>query len=786
MRCPERWLRSMVDPALDSDRLAHLLSMAGLEVEESGAVAPPFDGVVVAQLLSVAKHPDADRLSVCRVDAGGAQPAQIVCGAPNVQPGIRVPCALPGASLPGGGIGATTVRGIESRGMLCSARELGLSEDADGLMLLPADAPVGGELREYLDLDERVFLLKVTPNRGDCLGILGLAREVAALTGVPLAAPRIVPASVGCADRVPVRVEAPDLCGRFSGRVVRGVDARAATPGWMRSRLERAGQRSISALVDISNYVMLELGRPNHVFDRDRIRGGLVVRWARDGERLRLLNGQTIELAADVGVIADDAGLESLAGIMGGEASSCTPDTRNVYVEAAFWWPQAVQGRSRRYGFASEAGHRFERGVDFAGTAECVERVTELILSICGGAAGPLEDRIVDLPERAPVRLRAGRTSRLLGVEVGEAEAQRALERLGCAVVSAGADLLATPPSWRFDVSIEQDLIEEVVRLRGYDSVPARPPSAPMAMVPVAEGGDLLARLRARLAARGYQEAVTYSFVDEQWERELAGVSAPVALANPIAAHMGVMRSTLFGGLLDALRSNLNRRHSRVRLFEAGRCFAPDGDSYHQPCRIGGIACGSAHAEQWGVPARAVDFHDVKGDLEALLAPSKVVTERTAHPALHPGRAARVLVDGVDCGVLGELHPRWQQRYELPGPAVLFELEVDLLPVPGVPRLAAVSRFPAVRRDLAVILDESIPAQRILDAFGEERPDFVTEIEVFDQYAGEGIEKGKKSLAFRVLLQDTEKTLTDEDADRSVAQLIHILEKQFHGLLRRS
>jgi phenylalanyl-tRNA synthetase beta chain len=786
MRFPERWLRSMVDPALDSDRLAHLLSMAGLEVEESAAAAPPFDGVVVAQVLSVARHPGAERLSVCQVDAGAAQPVQIVCGAPNVQPGIRVPCALPGASLPGGGIGAATVRGVESRGMLCSARELGLSEDAGGLMLLPADAPLGRSLREYLDLDERVFLLKVTPNRGDCLGILGLAREVAALTGAPLAEPRIAAASVGCDDRVPVRIEAPDLCGRFSGRVVRGVDARAVTPAWMRSRLERCGQRSISALVDISNYVMLELGRPNHLFDRDRIRGGLVVRWARDGERLRLLNGQTVELAADVGVIADEAGVESLAGIMGGEESSCTPETRNVYVEAAFWWPQAVQGRSRRYGFASEAGHRFERGVDFAGTAQAVERVTELVLSICGGTAGPLEDRIVHLPERAPVRLRAGRASRLLGVEVGEAEARQALERLGCTVVAAGADLLATPPSWRFDLSIEPDLIEEVARLRGYDSVPVRPPVAPMVMLPVAEGGERLARLRARLAARGYQEAITYSFVDEQWERDLAGAAAPVALANPIAVQMGVMRSTLFGGLLDALRSNLNRRQTRVRLFEAGRCFVPDGGSYRQPCRIAGLASGSAHAEQWGVPARAVDFHDVKGDLEALLAPLRVVTERSAHPALHPGRSARVLVDGVDAGVLGELHPRWQQLYELPGPAVLFELEVERLPLPGVPRPAPVSRFPAVRRDLAVILDESTSAQRILDAFGKQRPDFVTEIEVFDQYAGEGIEKGKKSLAFRVLLQDTEKTLTDEDADRSVAQLIHILEKQFHGLLRRS
>ncbi|MFZ5512332.1 MAG: phenylalanine--tRNA ligase subunit beta [Pseudomonadota bacterium] len=790
MQFSENWLREFVNPPLDAPELARRLTMAGLEVEALQTVAPPFDKVVVAQVLSVDKHPDADKLKLCRVDAGQGEPLQIVCGAPNVAAGMKVPCALVGATLPGIQIKAAKVRGVESFGMLCSARELGLSEDHSGLLALPADAPVGQDVRRYLDLDDQRFTLKLTPNRADCLGVYGIAREVAALTGAPLRPLEIPAVPSTIPDRLPVRVVAPDLCGRFSGRVIRGVNARAATPDWMRRRLERCGLRSLSALVDISNYVMLELNRPNHVFDLARIKDGLEVRWARAGERLLLLNGQVIDLAPDVGVIADEAGVESLAGIMGGETTAVSLDTTDVYVEAAFWWPDAIQGRARRYGFTSDAGHRFERGVDFADTVAGVERVTQLILEICGGRAGPVDDQVLCLPERKPVRLRTARAAKILGIPISAEDIAAIFDRLGLAWERNGQDFLVTPPSYRFDMAIEEDLVEEIARLHGYDKIPVRIAQASIPMLPRGESARSPWQLRRLLAARDYQEVVNYSFVDGQWEQDFCANREPVVLANPIASQMGVMRSSLIGGLVGNLVHNLKRRVERVRVFEVGRCFLRDakGDQiagFLQPQRIGGLAYGTAAPEQWGIkPDRQVDFYDVKGDVEALLEPFAATYERLEHPALHPGRAARVLLEGVPIGLLGELHPRWVQKYELGAAPVVFELDLDALLRRELPRYAEVSRFPPVVRDLALVVAQTLPAEALWQGLRAAAPAVVRDIRLFDVYAGKGIEQEKKSLAFRVVMQDTEKTLSDGEVEAVLAKLIEAAQRNFAAKLR--
>jgi phenylalanyl-tRNA synthetase beta chain len=789
MQFPESWLRSFVDPPLTSGELAHLLTMAGLEVEALEPVAPPMSGVVVAEVLAVDKHPNADKLKLCKVDAGQGEVLAIVCGAPNVAAGMKVPCALVGAELPGVTISAAKVRGVESFGMLCSERELGLSQDHGGLMALAADAPVGADVRGLLGLDDKRITLKLTPNRSDCLGVFGIAREVAALTGAPLQRPQIVAAPVGIPDRLPVRVEAPDLCGRFSGRVIRGVNAGAATPEWMVRRLERSGQRSISALVDISNYVMLELNRPNHVFDFDKVAGGLEVRWGRKGEQLLLLNEQTIDIETDVGVIADEAGVESLAGIMGGEATAVDADTTSVYVEAAFWWPQALQGRARRYGFTSEAGHRFERGVDFADTVEGVERVTQLILEICGGAAGPLDDLPVNLPRRTPIRLRPSRARRVLGIDLDAGQIERLLGGLGLALVRDGDAYLVTPPSYRFDLAVEEDLIEELARIHGYDNIPAQASRAPLAMLPLPEGARSATQLKLLLAARDYQEVINFSFVDAQWEADFCDNRAPVVLANPIASQMGVMRSSLMGGLVANLATNRNRRVDRVRVFEIGRCFLR-GDAqevvpgFRQPLRLAALAAGPALPEQWGVATRQADFYDAKADVEAVLAPGVARYTKTLHPALHPGRCAAVWIDERQIGLVGELHPQWVQKYELGSAPVLLELDLEPLLARPLPQYREVSRFPQVVRDLALVVAQSVAAEALTASLRESAPAIVQDIRLFDVYTGKGIEPEQKSVAFRIVMQDTEKTLADVEVDAALAALVESATARFSARLR--
>ncbi|MEN7530051.1 phenylalanine--tRNA ligase subunit beta [Cupriavidus sp. DL-D2] len=814
MQFSESWLRTFANPEkISTDALSHALTMAGLEVEEVGPVAPPFNKIVVANVLATERHPDADRLNVCRVDVGTGEPLQIVCGAPNVKPGIKVPCALVGAVLPPAETGGKPfeikvgkLRGVESYGMLCSARELKLSEDAGGLLVLPEDAPVGQDIRQYLDLDDQVFTIKLTPNKADCLSIHGVAREVSALTGAELTLPSMTPVAVTLQDKLPVKISAPDLCGRFSGRVIRGVNAHAATPAWMVQRLERSGQRSISALVDISNYVMLELGRPSHVFDLDKIHGGLDVRWGRKGEQIKLLNGNTVEVDEQVGVIADDKEIESLAGIMGGDSTAVTLDTTNIYLEAAFWWPNAIQGRARRYNFSTDAAHRFERGVDYATTVEHIERITSLILDICGGQAGPVDDQIVNLPQRKPVQLRVARAERVLGIELSSAEIADVFLRLKLPFTrvqgAEGEVFEVTPPSYRFDIEIEEDLIEEVARIYGFERIQARPPIAESEMRPTNEARRSQHVVRHALAARDLNEVINFAFVEEKWELDFAANDNPIRLLNPIASQLAVMRSTLIGGLVDKVRYNLNRKASRVRLFEVGRVFHRDANvadggltvaGYHQPMMAAGIAYGPAFEEQWGVATRQVDFFDIKGDVEALFHPRTPRFEPVAHPALHPGRAARVIVDGKPVGVVGELHPRWLQEYELTNAPVVFELELDALRDVGMPVYTEVSKFPAAVRDLAVVVKQSVRVQDMADAMRTALDKaglghFVQALVLFDEFrpkaASASIGADEKSLAFRVTLQDTGATLQDETVDNAVRCMVDALTAGFDARLR--
>ena len=794
MQFPESWLREFCDPPLSTAELAELLTMSGLEVEELRPVAPPFTGVVVARILEAAPHPNADKLRVCRVDAGAAspgEPLQIVCGAPNARAGILVPLALVGAELPPGEsgqplrIGVGKLRGVESRGMLCSARELGLSQDHAGLLELSAEAVPGADLRESLQLDDTVFTLKLTPNLGHALSVFGIAREVSALTGSPLRTPVIPPVAAVHDQRLPVEVLAPDLCGRFSGRVIRDVDPAAPTPAWMIERLARCGQRSVNALVDISNYVMFEYGRPSHIFDLERIHEKLVVRWGRPGETLKLLNGQTIEVDAAVGVIADAREVESLAGIMGGDATAVSDSTRHVYVEAAFWWPESVAGRSRRFNFSTDAGHRFERGVDPALTVAHIERITALVQQVCGGQAGPMDDQVLRLPAREPVTMRVSRASRVLGMPVDTADCTGVFERLGLAHTVEGDCIIVQPPSWRFDLAIEEDLIEEVVRVVGLHRLPATPPSAPVTARPVPEQARRPHAVRRALAALGYLETINFSFVEARSEAELAGNPDPIRVLNPIAAPLSVMRSSLLGSLVTVLKTNLARRAARVRVFEVGRVFRRDPAveeslstvaGVAQPLRVAGLAYGSADGLQWGSRERQVDFYDVKGDLEALLAPRPLTFVPDTHPALHPGRCARVESAGRVLGHLGELHPRWRQAHELPHAPVLFELDLAAVLEQPLPVFEPLPRQQSALRDVALVVSESVTHDTLMQAMRADPQQLVRSAILFDVFRPEpgtpGFGPGERSLAIRLELLDDLSTLTDDRIEAAVAAAV--------------
>lgn len=789
MKFSESWLRGFIDPAATGTEFTHLLTMAGLEVEEEESIAPAFKGVVVAQVQEVIKHPDADRLNICRVNVGG-EVKQIVCGAPNVVPGIKTPCALPGAHLPGDfKIKIAKVRGVESSGMLCSARELGLSDDASGLLILSADAPIGEDIRTYLDLDDRLLTLKLTPNRADCLSLVGIAREVAALTGAPVTYPEIRPVKPTINARRAIVLDAPHACPLYCGRVIAGADAKAPTPEWMKRRLERSGIRSISALVDITNYVMLELGQPLHAFDNARLNGAIHARMAHAGEKILLLNEQTLELQDDVLLIADDHQALAVAGIMGGEESGITLETTDIFLESAFFTPKAIVGRARRYGFGSDASHRFERGVDFGSARPALERATRLILDICGGQAGPLCEAEAQLPARTPVRLRPARVAKVLGITIAADETGSILQRLNLPFTRDGENFIVTPPSYRFDIEIEEDLIEEIARIHGYDNIPSHAPHACLTMLPQTEHARPLSLARQILNDRGFQEVINYAFIDAAWEADFAANASPIQLANPIASQMGVMRSTLISGLIANVVTNLRRKQNRVRIFETGRCFFRDANGapvagFHQPWKLAALAYGSALPEQWGVPTRNVDFFDIKGELELLLAPQTARFEAAMHPALHPGRCANIIVDDAVVGYLGELHPKWQQKYDLPLAPVLFEISLDILIQSQPPRFTEISRQPTVVRDLAIVVDGKMEFQQIFDTIRGRLPPLIREIRLFDVYTGKGIEQGKKSLAFRIVMQDTERTLQDAEVDAAMQQLTVCLQQDCAAQLR--
>ena len=811
MQFPESWLREFCNPPLSTQELADTLTMAGLEVEELQPVAPPFTRIVVGEIKDAQQHPNADRLRVCQVDVGQTELLNIVCGAPNARVGIKVPCAMVGAELPPGEDGKPflikvgKLRGVESQGMLCSARELKLSDEHGGLLELAADAPLGQDIREHLNLDDTLFTLKLTPNLAHALSVYGIARELSALTGAPLKQLEFPAVAQAHTDRLAVKISAPDLCARFSGRIVRGVNPRAATPQWMVDRLARCGQRSVAPLVDISNYVMFELGRPSHIFDLDKIQGGLDVRWGKPGEKLKLLNGNTVEVDGQVGVIADEQQVESLAGIMGGDATAVSDDTQNVYIEAAFWWPKAIAGRSRRYHFSTDAGHRFERGVDSGQTVEHIERITALVQAICGGSAGPIDDVQVGMQVAQPVTLRVARAARVIGMPLTQAQCVDALARLGLPLTQGEGTVTVMPPSYRFDITIEEDLIEEVARMVGYNQLPTTPPLAPITPKLRPENQRSSFAARRQMAALGYQETINFSFVDERWEHGLAGNAQPIKLLNPIASQMGVMRSSLLGSLLQVLKFNLDRRAQRVRVFELGRVFLRDAsvrntdstvEGFDQPMRIAGLAGGPADVLQWGRKEQGVDFFDVKGDVEALLFPLKAQFEPATHPAMHPGRCARVLLDGRAIGFVGELHPQWRQSWELASAPVMFELELDAVLQRVVPEFKTVPKHQSVERDLAVVVAESVTHAQIMAAIGAALPGTLLRHAVlFDVYRAKppkgadaapatGLALGEKSLAVRLTLGSGEVTLTDAEIDAAVQAVVATLAADTGAKLR--
>ncbi|SEW00998.1 phenylalanine--tRNA ligase subunit beta [Luteibacter sp. 329MFSha] len=792
MKFSENWLRELVTIDADRPALVHALTMSGLEVEEVTPLGDGLDGVVVAQIVEAAKHPEADRLQVCRVDAGQGELLQIVCGAPNARVGIRVPLAMVGATLPGGvAIKAAKLRGVESFGMLCSAKELGVDADASGLLELPADAPLGTPLAAYLGLPDASIELKITPNRPDVLGLYGLAHDVAALFGSQVKAIGGGDAPVTSTATRAVRLEAGADAPRYLGRVIEGVDASARSPLWLAEKLRRAGIRPISAIVDVTQYVMLELGHPLHAFDNGKLSGAVVARHARDGETLKLLDGSEAKLDPSFVVIADEANALAVAGVMGGMDSRVTDDTRDIFLEAAHFTPSAIMGRARKLGLHTDASHRFERGVDPALPKRAIERATELLLGIAGGKAGPVT--VAELPEylraHEPVLLRHARLRRVLGIDVAAGEVTRIFTALGMGVEEIPDGWRITPPSSRFDIEREEDLIEEVARIHGYERIPTHVPAGEIALRAEPEARLDEMALRDQLAARGYFEAVTLSFVSADLLRTWHLDHAWVPLANPLSADLAVMRTSLLPGLVEALRHNRARQQERVRLFEIARSFHATGGAPDEIGRVAVVASGTARAEQWGEVSRPVDFFDLKGDLDALIAhtgePARWTIDTQDLPLwLHPGRGARVLRDGVPSGFLGALHPALAKSLDLGPDVYVMELALEPILARRLPSAGKVPRFPAVRRDIAVELPEEVTWASVEATVREALGDILVGIRLFDRYAGKGIDEGRKSLAMGLILQDASRTLTDDDADARVADAVGALEKTCKARLR--
>ncbi|BCA27953.1 phenylalanine--tRNA ligase subunit beta [Metapseudomonas otitidis] len=792
MKFSEQWLRSWVSPQVSRDELVARLSMAGLEVDSVTPVAGAFSGVVVGEVLSTEQHPDADKLRVCQV-SNGSETFQVVCGAPNVRPGLKIPFAMIGAELPGDfKIKKAKLRGVESFGMLCSASELQISDENAGLMELAADAPVGQDIRAYLGLDDVVIELGLTPNRGDCLNMSGLAREVGALYAASVTPVVISPVAPTHDEVRPVDVLAPKACPRYLGRVVRNVDLSKPTPLWMVERLRRADVRSIDAAVDITNYVMLELGQPMHAFDLAEINGGIRVRMAEEGEKLVLLDGQEVSLRGDTLVIADHSRALAIAGVMGGEHSGVSDKTRDLFLEAAFFDTIAVAGKARSYGLHTDSSHRFERGVDWQLARQAMERATALLLEIVGGEAGPIIEAVseADLPSVAPVILRAERIAQMLGMEMDAAEVERLLTALGLGVTSiAPGQWKVSVPSHRFDISLEVDLIEELGRLYGYNRLPVRYPQARLAPRARAESAVELPALRRLLVARGYQEAITYSFIDPKWFELFNPGAKPLMLANPISNDMAAMRSSLWPGLVKALQHNLNRQQSRVRLFESGLRFVGQLEGLKQEAMIAGVVCGKRLPEAWAHGREGVDFYDVKADVEALLGAAGALDAFSfvpgEHPALHPGQTARIERDGKLVGYLGAIHPELAKSLDLDQPVYLFELVLAEVMSGRLPTFSELSRFPEVRRDLAVLVDREVAAEAVLDTIREAAGEWLTDLRLFDVYHGKGIDPLRKSLAVGLTWQHPSRTLNDDEVNTTTQNIVTSLEGRFNATLRK-
>ncbi|MGY5333316.1 phenylalanine--tRNA ligase subunit beta [Pseudomonas protegens] len=792
MKFSEQWLRGWVSPQVSRDELVARLSMAGLEVDSVTPAAGDFSGVVVGEVLSTEQHPDADKLRVCQV-SNGSETFQVVCGAPNVRPGLKVPFAMIGAQLPGDfKIKKAKLRGVESNGMLCSQAELQIGEGNDGLMELPVDAPVGEDVRTYLSLDDASIEVDLTPNRGDCLSLAGMAREVGALYAAKVQRPE-VPAIPAAHDEVrPVEVLAPAACPRYLGRVVRNVDLSKPTPLWMVERLRRADVRSIDAAVDITNYVMLELGQPLHAFDLAEINGGICVRMAEEGEKLVLLDGQEVTLRSDTLVIADHTRALAIAGVMGGEHSGVTANTRDVFLESAFFDQIAVAGKARSYGLHTDASHRYERGVDWQLAREAMERATGLLLEITGGDAGPIIETLSEqhLPSVAPVTLRAERITQMLGMEIDGLEVERLLTALGLTVTADGAGQWRIEvPSHRFDISLEVDLIEELARLYGYNRLPVRYPQARLAPQAKAEAEGDLPALRRLLVARGYQEAITYSFIDPKlFELFNPGVE-PLLLANPISADMAAMRSSLWPGLVKALQHNLNRQQDRVRMFESGLRFVGQLEGLKQQPMLAGVVCGSRLPEGWAQGRDGVDFFDVKADVEAVLGFAGALDAFTfvpgKHPALHPGQTARIERDGREVGFLGAIHPELAKNLGLDRPVYVFELVLSEVAQGRLPKFHELSRFPEVRRDLALLADRDVAASAVMDVIRENAGEWLTDLRLFDVYQGKGIDPHRKSLAVGLTWQHPSRTLNDDEVNSTTQNILTSLEQRLNATLRK-
>jgi phenylalanyl-tRNA synthetase beta chain len=792
MKFSEKWLREWVNPNVDTATLVAQLTLAGLEVDAIEPVAGDFKGIVVGQVVSVEPHPDADKLRCCKVDIAGDENLSIVCGASNVREGLKIPVAVVGSVLPGNfKIKKAKLRGVESFGMLCGASEIGLVDNVKGLMELASDAPVGQDFREYLDLDDVSIDVDLTPNRSDCLGIAGIAREVGVLTGCDLT---VWPAETNIeksTKTIDVNVEATADCPRYIGRVIESINVNAETPLWMQERLRRSGVRSLGPVVDVTNYVMLELGQPMHAFDLEKLSGNITVRSARKDEKLTLLDGQQVTILENTLVIADDAAPLALAGIMGGEMSSVTNNTQHLFIEAAHFNPLVIAGRARGYGLHTDSSHRFERGVDPELPRAAIERATTLLLDIVGGDAGPITEQVskADLPKTESIILRAARIKRVLGIAIASEQVEDQLTRLGLTVTAADNNSWhVTVPSFRFDITLEVDLIEELGRLYGYDKLPKTRPQGTVLSADISESTLATHRLQSLLVDRGYQEAITYSFIDPAIQQHLAieGEQA-IALANPISADLSVMRTSLWPGLIQAMVYNLNRQHERVRLFEVGRIFSGTSDNVEQHRQIGGVMCGSRYAEQWSEKQRPVDFFDAKADVEALLDlgnEDNINFVVESHPALHPGQSARIYKNKKAIGWIGALHPRLNKPLDINCRVYVFELALSAVLAAKVPSFSPLSRFPALRRDLALVVDDKITASEIEHCLNSIKSDILKSIQLFDVYSGAGVEQGKKSIAIAFQLQHAERTLTDEDVESLMSSVIKTLEQYVGATIR--